>query len=225
MNTVVFFIQKSSVLLWHKDGQSCWCNFIFNILNHCKPSELFNMLHSTRMAHALPRLCDCHTLKWIQVVDKRFLLQCPGNADQLPLELKNKPGVLFTYCYFLLFFSILLLLGTEILPWVEFTAIVSFQAFAAMKGFSCFFSCCCCCFLWNMICKLKALLEDCTFNSTNSIWKIRASNCTCKQMTNTGTITVQAKWAGHLYVEASVINSLLKAQKCKPKRHSYMNET
>jgi hypothetical protein len=25
-----------------------------------------------------------------------------------------------------------------------------------------------------MICKLNALLEDCTFNSENSIWKIRA---------------------------------------------------
>lgn len=33
MNTVVFFIQKSSVLLWHKDRQSYWYNFIFNILN------------------------------------------------------------------------------------------------------------------------------------------------------------------------------------------------
>lgn len=103
MNTVVFFIQKSSVLLWHKDEQSYWYNFIFNSLNHCMPSELFNMLHSAKMAYTLLRLWNCHTSKLIQVVDKSFLLQSSRNAEQLPLGLKNESGVIFIFLYFSIF--------------------------------------------------------------------------------------------------------------------------
>lgn len=156
MNTVVFYIQKSSVLLWHKDGQNRWYNFIFNMLNHCKPSELFNTLHSTRMAHALPRLWDCHTSKWIQVVDKRFLLQSSGNADQLPPGHKEQSWSSFSLLLFFLIF--------RYFPFVGYrtnSALGRICCYCFLSGFcsneGLFFSCCCC-FLWNMICKLKAFL-------------------------------------------------------------------
>lgn len=152
MNTVVFFIWKSSVLLRHKDGQSYWYNFIFNILNHCKPSELFNMLHSARMAYTLPRLWNCHTSKWIQVVDKNLLLQIFTDAEQLPFGLENEAGVwgfiLYIYCSI---FCLVMDMEYPILPLVEFTAIVFLQVLVTMSLFFVL--------SWNVICKLKELVE------------------------------------------------------------------
>lgn len=66
-----------------------------------------------------------------------------------------------------------------ILPLVEFTAIVFLQALATMSSFVVVV------FSWNVICKLKEFVEDYTFNSENSIWKIRICNCTCKQTQET----------------------------------------
>lgn len=155
---------------------------------------------------------------------QKIFVQSSGNADQLQLGLKEQSWSSFSFLLFFSYFSVFSFCRIQNI----YSALGRICCYCFLSGFCSnerlFF------FLLLLFpleydLQTESILDDCTFNSTNSIWKIRASNCTCKQMTNAGTITVQAKWAGHLQVEASVINSLLKAQKCKPKRHSCMNMT
>lgn len=72
-------------------------------------------------------------------MDKSFLLQRSKNTDLLPLGLKDESGVREVFIFYFFYFSISCLvmdMEHSILPLVEFTAIVFFQALATM---SCFF--------------------------------------------------------------------------------------
>lgn len=107
------------------------------------------------------------------------------NANQLPLGLKNESGVVFVGFFSPIFFNFLFHDGYVI--YYSASSRIYHLYFPSSSRYDLFhgFLFCFVVFPWNVICELKELVEDYTFNSAKSIWKIRFSNCTCKQTCET----------------------------------------